>query len=104
LDKEPVALSHHLPGVPSELERIVRKALRKDREDRYQVIRELLVDLKDLKRALERSPITNRQYRIAGATVVVILLIAALGVWTFMRRSQAEMERKAAVAEVETSR
>ena len=101
LDREPVALSHKLPAVPGELERIISKALRKEREDRYQAIKDLLVDLKDLKRALEPSPISHRQYRIAGVTVLVILLIAALGVWRFVRRAQAETERKAAVAEVE---
>lgn len=40
-------------GVPAELEHIVRKALRKDREERYQNIRDLLIDLKDLARDLE---------------------------------------------------
>ena len=101
LNKEPVALSHKLPAVPGELERILSKALRKEREDRYQAIKDLLVDLKDLKRALEPSPITHRHYRIAGVTVLVILLIAALVVWRFVRRAQAENERRAAVAEVE---
>jgi predicted esterase len=104
LDKEPVSLAHHLPEVPSELERIISKSLRKEREDRYQVIKDLLVDLEDFKRELERAAqtgITRRHYRIAGATVLVILLIAALGVWTFVRRTQAETERRAAVADVE---
>src|SRR6266576_5692003 len=45
LDKEPVSLSNHLPEVPSELMGIISKALRKDREDRYQVISDLLVGL-----------------------------------------------------------
>ena len=112
LDKEPVALANHLPGVPSELERIVSKALCKDREDRYQVIRDLVVDLKDLKRELERAAEPGRAHRpaegrlpssarlviIAGAAV---LLIVALGIWTLGRRAQAENERKAAVAEME---
>ena len=112
LDKEPVALAHHLPEVPSELERIINKALRKEREDRYQVINDLLVDLKDLKRGLERAadtgsttaeslPTKRRTYRIAVATVLVTLLIAALVVWTFVRRAQDENERKAAIAEME---
>jgi len=101
LQKEPAPLAHHLPKVPSELERIVRKALRKEREDRYPAMRELLVDLKDLKSALERSAITHRQYRIAGAAVLAILLIVALGVLTFVQRARSENERKAAVAEME---
>lgn len=37
LDREPLPLSRHLPDVPAELQRIVSKALRKDKEERYQV-------------------------------------------------------------------
>jgi eukaryotic-like serine/threonine-protein kinase len=45
LDREPVPLSRYSPGVPTELQRIVRKALCKDREERYQVVKDLLIDL-----------------------------------------------------------
>src|SRR5437870_4548875 len=55
LKTEPVALSQQVPEIPAELERIVRKALRKDREERYQGIRDLLLDLKSLKRDLDVS-------------------------------------------------
>ena len=101
LQKEPVPLSSYSRGVPSEVQRIVRKALRKEREDRYQAMKELLADLKALKRTLEHSTITHRQYRLVTAAVMAILLIVALGVWTFVRRVQAENDRKAAVAEME---
>ncbi|MFN0122653.1 MAG: serine/threonine protein kinase, partial [Blastocatellia bacterium] len=53
LTAEPAPLSQHLPEASSELERIVAKALRKDREERYQVVRDLLVDLKKLRQGLE---------------------------------------------------
>jgi serine/threonine protein kinase len=53
LDREPESLSNHLPEGPRELERIVARTLRKDREERYQNIQDLLIDLKDLKRQLE---------------------------------------------------
>ena len=53
LDREPESLSNHLPEGPRELERIVSRTLRKDREERYQNIQDLLIDLKDLKRQLE---------------------------------------------------
>ena len=39
--------------IPSELERIVLKTLRKDCDQRYQHIKDLLIDLKDLKQELE---------------------------------------------------
>jgi serine/threonine protein kinase len=40
------------PEIPMELERIIGKALEKDREERYQTARDLLVDLKRLRRQL----------------------------------------------------
>lgn len=53
LDREPLPLSRHLPDVPAELQRIVSKALRKDKEERYQVVKDLFLDLKSLKQELE---------------------------------------------------
>ena len=53
LHKDPVPLSRQAPGVPHELERIVNKALRKDREERYQTAKDLLNDLKDVRQNLE---------------------------------------------------
>jgi serine/threonine-protein kinase len=49
LDKEPVPLSSYSPGVPTQLQRIVGKSLHKEREERYQVIKDLLIDLKSLR-------------------------------------------------------
>ena len=51
--KEPPPLARYAPNVPAELEWIVMKALRKDREERYQTIKELLTDLRRLKQRLE---------------------------------------------------
>ena len=53
LNREPTTLVRYSPEVPTELEWIVKKALRKDKEERYQTARELLTDLKSLKRKLE---------------------------------------------------
>src|SRR5437773_5569851 len=53
LKTEPPPLGHYLPEAPSGLDRIVKKALRKDREERYQTIKDLLVDLKGLRQELE---------------------------------------------------
>ncbi len=53
LTDEPRPLSQLLPKVPPEIERIINKALRKDREERYQTANDLLVDLKSLQKRLE---------------------------------------------------
>jgi serine/threonine protein kinase len=53
LKTEPPSLSNVVPDAPAELVRIVTKALRKDREERYQVVKELLLDLKSLKEELD---------------------------------------------------
>ena len=53
LKTEPPPLSRVAPGTPSELARIVTKSLRKDREERYQVVKDLWLDLKALKQELE---------------------------------------------------
>jgi serine/threonine-protein kinase len=52
-EREPAPLSRYAAGVPTELERIVKKALAKDREQRYQTDNDLLIDLKNLRRELE---------------------------------------------------
>jgi serine/threonine protein kinase/Tol biopolymer transport system component len=50
LEREPVTV---FAGAPAELQRIVRKALTKDRDNRYQTARDLLIDLKNLRRDLD---------------------------------------------------
>ncbi|HEX6728877.1 MAG TPA: protein kinase [Pyrinomonadaceae bacterium] len=53
LQKDPTPITQHVSEVPGELERLVHKALAKDREERYQTAKDLLVDLRALKRKLE---------------------------------------------------
>jgi len=53
LQKEPSPLTRFAHEVPAELERIVTKALTKDREQRYQTAKDMLIDLRNLKRKLE---------------------------------------------------
>jgi serine/threonine-protein kinase len=52
LNREPTPLKQKVAALPDELQRIVGKALRKNREERYQTARGLLNDLKDLKEEL----------------------------------------------------
>src|SRR5262247_3322472 len=53
LKSEPPPLKEVRPELPSELQRIVSKALAKERGGRYQVINDLEFDLRSLKRKLE---------------------------------------------------
>jgi Tol biopolymer transport system component/serine/threonine protein kinase len=52
LESQPVPLSHFAPHAPLELQRIVRKSLAKDPDERYQTSRDLLIDLKSFKQEL----------------------------------------------------
>jgi len=51
--KEPLPIARFAPNVPAELDWIVMKALRKDRDERYQTIKELLTDLRRLRQRLD---------------------------------------------------
>jgi eukaryotic-like serine/threonine-protein kinase len=53
LHKEPAPLTEVAPDTPTELQHVVGKALRKDREERYQTAKDLLVDLRQLKKQTE---------------------------------------------------
>ncbi len=53
LKVEPPPPAEFSADLPRDLERIITKALRKDRETRYQTVRDLLIDLQDLKKEAE---------------------------------------------------
>jgi serine/threonine-protein kinase len=53
LNRDPLPLVRFMPGAPPELQRIVTKALAKDKDERYQTVKDLLIDLRGLKRDLE---------------------------------------------------
>ena len=53
LKTEPAPLARYVDNAPPELERIVTKALQKDREERYQAVRDFGLDLKELRRRLD---------------------------------------------------
>ncbi len=50
---EPIPLTRFSTELPSKLEEIVAKALEKDREERYQTVKDLLVDMRRLRKRLE---------------------------------------------------
>src|SRR5438094_10202536 len=83
LTKEPPPLSGVLPDLPLKLEEILQKALRKDRDERYQTARELLGDLHTLKGELElagpaRAESIVRQIKRHKRGVLLMLAVAIL--------------------------
>ena len=73
LRSEPAPLSRVAPGTPSELVRIVTKALRKDREERYQVVKDLWLDLKALRQELEFQDKLDRSGTSDGEATEMML-------------------------------
>jgi serine/threonine protein kinase/Tfp pilus assembly protein PilF len=86
LEMEPPPLTSYVKQTPAELQQIISKTLRKDREERYQNAHELLEALKDIRRKLEfeaeleRSPSAPLWLRWArsATALVLVLLVAAL--------------------------
>src|SRR5882724_296139 len=72
LQKEPAPLTRYAREVPAELERIVNKALTKNCEERYQSAKDLVIDLRNLKRKVEVDAEIDRtvspEFRGAAAT------------------------------------
>jgi eukaryotic-like serine/threonine-protein kinase len=90
LERESSPLGQFSAETPIELQRIVTKALRKDREERYQVIKEMLVDLKSLKQDVDVTPARDvRPWWWAYSLMVLVagaaLVISALAWFYFPR-------------------
>ncbi|MDQ3748716.1 MAG: serine/threonine-protein kinase [Acidobacteriota bacterium] len=55
IHKEAEPLSKFIPDAPAELQRIIRKALQKNADERYQTVKDLAIDLRSLRREIERG-------------------------------------------------
>jgi eukaryotic-like serine/threonine-protein kinase len=92
LEAEPPPLAKYLADPPAELQQIISKTLRKDREERYRSAQELLQALKDLRHKLEFEaelkhfaavPLWLRRNPKLVGTTVAGLLLGAAGIWLF---------------------
>jgi eukaryotic-like serine/threonine-protein kinase len=50
MNEEPTPLLKYIPDAPSELLHVLDRALEKDREERYQTVHEMLIDLRRWKK------------------------------------------------------
>ena len=60
LDHQPSPLARYSPSAPDELERIIRKSLAKDPNERYQTARGMLVDLKAVNSDLQQRKVESK--------------------------------------------
>jgi serine/threonine protein kinase/Tol biopolymer transport system component len=95
LERPPVAPVRLNPEVPAELERMVNKALEKDRELRYQSAGELRADLKRLKRDTESGRVATGRFtqttsapsrRVLGYGIAALVLVG-IAIAAFYLRS-----------------
>src|SRR5215216_3424519 len=68
IDHDPVSLAQHVATVPRQFERIVSKALAKDRLKRYQTITDLKIDLEQLRDELHVSDTQDPTRQAVRAT------------------------------------
>ena len=89
LEKDPVPLSN-LGDVPRELERIVEKAMAKSPDERYQTAKDMLIDLRSLKKRMDMeveirrtlpttsvTPVATQE--VAGPSKKRVLVVALIG-------------------------
>ena len=103
LKSEPPPLTAQGADIPRELQRIVSKTLRKERDERYQTVKDLLVDLKSFQQEISSPNIrttveqaTKRQPSWAMPTLislVVLLVVGGLGGWYFRREAPPPIAR-----------
>ncbi len=120
LEKDPVPLSQVTKEpIPAELERIVSKAMTKDLDERYQTAKDMLIDLRSLKKQLDlkaevdrtsspdvqRVAVDTEQGQASSKKRVLLIAIAAMVLATavIFAYSISRARRERAAASVVTS-
>jgi formylglycine-generating enzyme required for sulfatase activity/dienelactone hydrolase/predicted Ser/Thr protein kinase len=109
--EEPRALKTEAPGIPSELEHVVGRALRKDPNARYSSATEILDDLRkyrDAQRAEEFAGLSLatiwravRKPKLAIPAAVCLVVLSAAAAWFIHRQSRIRWAREIALPEIE---
>jgi predicted Ser/Thr protein kinase len=111
LNEDPRPIPRREPPVPGALQRVVDRALKKDPADRYASAEEIVEDLRKYSEVLraEAAGVFNirslvrrlRQPRVAIATGLAVVAVAASTVWFFQHRAEVAWAREVALPEIE---
>jgi serine/threonine protein kinase/Tol biopolymer transport system component len=91
VEHDPAPLSTHVPSLPEGLEPIVRRCLAKDPLQRYESMREVAADLREVRRkmndtAVIEAPQRRKSRRLLAVAVTLVLVAAVAGAWWMNRR------------------
>jgi Tol biopolymer transport system component len=86
-EQEPTPLAHYFSEAPAELQVIVNKALRRNREERYQTITKFLIDLKSVRSGPSKK--SGLVARRLGLLIAALALMTAVAVWQRFARTPA---------------
>ncbi len=108
--EEPRSFKGLRPPVPSELQRIITRAMKKGPQSRYRSAAEMLGDLRKYQEALKAEAIgvfslrtflkRIRQPRVVVPAAIAIIATALLSVWFFNRKANIRWARNTALPEI----
>jgi len=88
INESPEPLARYKTNAPSELQRIVDKALTKKREERYQHVDEMIADLRRMQHTFTESALpASKISKVSWIVATVVVLLAIVGLYLFYPRS-----------------
>jgi len=88
VNETPEPLARYKTNVPDELQRVVDKALSKDKNERYQHVDEMTADLRRVQHSLSGSVTsTTKKSKVPWIVAVACIVLVAIGIYLFYPKS-----------------